>query len=103
MPRQAGIFSPKNIPNNTLGFGFGYNNFDSVLTPQTQQQRSLAGQLGTTTQATKNTLFTIDTMSQGLSQNLHMVQNQPGQQPANVAQGQPKQSLSSQLVQSLKP
>jgi hypothetical protein len=75
VPRQAGIFSPKNLPNNTLGFGFGYNNFDNVLTPQTQQQRSLAGQLGTSTLATKNNLFTIDTMSQGLSQNLHMGPN----------------------------
>ena len=26
VPRQAGIFSPKNITNNALGFGFAVNN-----------------------------------------------------------------------------
>jgi len=74
VPRQAGIFSPKNLPNTTLGFGFGYDQFDNVLTPQTQQQqRSLANQLGASVQ-NQNHLFTIDTTSQGLSQQLHMTQ-----------------------------
>lgn len=34
--RNVGIFSPKNIPSGNLGFGFGANNIDNVLTPQTQ-------------------------------------------------------------------
>ena len=31
--RHVGIFSPKNIPSNNLGFGFGANNLDTILTP----------------------------------------------------------------------
>ena len=72
------------------------------MTPQTQQQRSLAGQTGKTTQATKNNLFTIDTVSQGMSQNLIMHSNQSAKPPATKHSKQ-NMSLSSQLVQSLRP
>lgn len=31
--RHVGIFSPKNLPSGNLGFGFGVNNLDNILTP----------------------------------------------------------------------
>ena len=62
----------------------------------------MAAQHGPTVQAAKNALFTIDTGSQGYSQNLQIAQKQSSK-VTKGEQGQPRQSLSSQLVQSLKP